>query len=96
MAEGLLMAGLERGKPDGSLSSFGAGCPSHEVFEEVSSIDVLPHSSGKGCHLFGLGDHLGTGLVRQLQVAVPQPGGSWQVRQMEVMEVIILTRHGKR
>ena len=25
MAEGLCMTGLERGKPDGSLSSFGAG-----------------------------------------------------------------------
>ena len=23
---------------------------------------MLSHSSGKGCHLFGHGDHLGTGL----------------------------------
>ena len=29
---------------------------------EVSSIDVLSHSSGEGCHLFGCGDCLGTGL----------------------------------
>ena len=36
--------------------------PSCEAFEEVSSIDVLPHGSGEGCHLFGLGDDLGTGL----------------------------------
>ena len=35
--------------------------PSCEVLEEVLSIDMLPHGSGKGCCLFGLGDHLGTG-----------------------------------
>ena len=29
---------------------------------EVLSIDVLSHGSGEGCHLFGHGDHLGTGL----------------------------------
>ena len=29
---------------------------------EVSSIDMLPHGSGKGCHLFSHGDHLGTDL----------------------------------
>ena len=31
-------------------------------FGEVLSIDVLPCSSGEGCHLFGCGDHLGAGL----------------------------------
>ena len=36
--------------------------PSCMAFGEVSSIDVLPHGSGKGCHLFGHGDHLGTDL----------------------------------
>ena len=36
--------------------------PSCVALGEVSSIDGLPHSSGKGCHLFGHGDHLGTGL----------------------------------
>ena len=36
--------------------------PSCEAFEEVSSIDMLPHGSGKGCHLFGHGDCLGSGL----------------------------------
>ena len=36
--------------------------PSSEGFEEVSSIDVLPHGSGNGCHLFGHGDHLASGL----------------------------------
>ena len=35
--------------------------PSCEAFEEVSSIDVLPHGSGKGCHLFSHGDCLGSG-----------------------------------
>ena len=36
--------------------------PSCVALGEVSSIDMLPHSSGKGCHLFGCGDHLGAGL----------------------------------
>ena len=36
--------------------------PSCVACGEVSSIDVLPHSSSKGCCLFGHGDHLGTGL----------------------------------
>ena len=36
--------------------------PSCEALEEVSSMDMLPHGSGKGCHLFGRGDHLGSGL----------------------------------
>ena len=36
--------------------------PSCVALGEVSSIDELPHSSGKGCHLFGHGDHFGTGL----------------------------------
>ena len=43
---------------------------------------------------------MGTILVltweRQPQMAVPLPGVSWQVEQMEVTEVIALTRHGKR
>ena len=56
--------------------------PSCEAFGEVSSIDMSPHGSGEGCHLFGLGDCLGTGLERQLQMAVPQVGVSWQVKQM--------------
>ena len=37
-------------------------CPSCMAFGEVSSIDVLPHGSGKGCCLFGHGDCLGAGL----------------------------------
>ena len=36
--------------------------PSCEALEEVSSMDMLPHGSGEGCHLFGHGDHLGSGL----------------------------------
>ena len=36
--------------------------PSCMAFGEVSSIDMLPHGSGKGCHLFGHGDCLGTDL----------------------------------
>ena len=29
---------------------------------EVSSIDMVPCSSGEGCHFFGCGDHFDTGL----------------------------------
>ena len=36
--------------------------PSCMALGEVSSMDMLPHGSGKGCHLFGHGDHLGAGL----------------------------------
>ena len=36
--------------------------PSCVAFGEVSSIDVLPNSSGKGYCLFGHGDCLGTDL----------------------------------
>ena len=36
--------------------------PSCVACGEVSFIDVLPRGSGKGCHLFGHGDHLGTCL----------------------------------
>ena len=36
--------------------------PSCVALGEVLSIDVLPHGSGKGCCLFGCGDHLCTGL----------------------------------
>ena len=36
--------------------------PSCEALEEVSSMDVLPCGSGKGCCLFGHGEHLGSGL----------------------------------
>ena len=36
--------------------------PSCQAFGEVLSIDMFPHGSGKGCCLFGHGNHLGTGL----------------------------------
>ena len=36
--------------------------PSCEALEKVSSMDMLPRESGKGCCLFGCGDHLGSGL----------------------------------
>ena len=36
--------------------------PSCMAFGEVPSVDMLPNGSGKGCHLFGHGHHLGSGL----------------------------------
>ena len=50
--------------------------PSCEALEEVSSIDVLPHGCGKGCCLFGYGDHLGTGLG---EVAVDGCSSAWGI-----------------
>ena len=50
--------------------------PSCEALEEVSSIDVLPHGSGKGCCLFGHGDHLGTGLG---EVAADGCSSAWGI-----------------
>ena len=49
--------------------------PSCMAFGEVSSIDVLPHSSGKGCHLFGHGDHLGTDLGEAAMDGCSSTGG---------------------
>ena len=62
MAEGLCAAGLQRGKPEGVSLLLELDGPSCEALEEVSPIGMSPHGSGEGCHLFGLGDHLGTGL----------------------------------
>ena len=36
--------------------------PSCMALGKASSIDTLPHGSGKGCCLIGCGDHLGAGL----------------------------------
>ena len=36
--------------------------PSCEALEEVSSINVLPCGTGEGCHHFGHGDCLSSGL----------------------------------
>ena len=50
--------------------------PSCMAFGEVSSIDVLPRGSGKGCHLFSCGDHLGTDLG---EAAVDGCSSAWGV-----------------
>ena len=46
----------------GASCLLGLDGPSCIAFGAVSSIDVLPHDSGKGSHLFGHGDCLGTGV----------------------------------
>ena len=70
--------------------------PSCVALGEVSSTDKLPHGSGEGCHLFGHGDHLGTGLGEVTMDGCSPTGGVLVGEQMEVMEVIAPTRHGKR
>ena len=42
----------------------------------VSSIDMLPCGSGKGCHLFGHGDHLGTGMGEAATGGCSSTGGA--------------------
>ena len=49
--------------------------PSCVACGEVSSIDVLPHGSGEGCHLFGHGDHLGTDLGEAAADGCSSAGG---------------------
>ena len=70
--------------------------PSCMALGEVLSIDMLPCSSGKGCCLFGHGDHLGAGLGEAAGEAVLPLGVPWWVEQMEAMEVITPTRCNKR
>ena len=62
----------------------------------VSSIDMLPCSSGEGCCLFSHGDCLGTVVGEAAMGDCSSAGGAWQVEQMEVTEVIAPTRHGRR
>ena len=50
--------------------------PSCMALGEVSSIDMLPCSSGEGCHLFGHGDHLGTGLGEAAMGGCSPTGGA--------------------
>ena len=49
--------------------------PSCVAFGEVSSIDVLPHGSGKGCHFFAHGDHLDTDLGKAAADDCSSTGG---------------------
>ena len=53
--------------------------PSCVACGEVWSIDVLPHGSGKGCCLFGCGDHLGTDWGEAAADGCSSAGVSWQV-----------------
>ena len=46
----------------GSPHFLGLGDPPCVAFGVVPSIDMLPCSSGKGNHLFSLGDHSGIGV----------------------------------
>ena len=70
--------------------------PSCEALEEVSSIDMLCHGSSKGATFLAMETAWVLAWERQLQMAVPLPGVSWQMEQIEVMRVIALTKCGKR
>ena len=61
LAKHLSMDGLECFEPGRGLSPLGAGGPPRVAFGVVLPIGMLSMGSGKGCHLLGLGDYLGTG-----------------------------------
>ena len=56
------MARLKQLEPGRGLSLLGLACPPSIAFGVALPIGVLPIGSGKGCHLFGLGDCLGIGV----------------------------------
>ena len=66
MLESLRKASVQLGLSDlnqGGVSHFlGLGGPPSIALGVAPSIGVLPVSSGKGCHLFSLGDCLGIGV----------------------------------
>ena len=79
----------------GASHFLGLGGPPCVAFGVVLSIDVLPCGSGKGSHLFSLGDHLGIG-VGTATGGCSSLGVLWWVEQMEMMEMIAPIRHGRR
>ena len=58
----LSMVGLKCLKPRRDLSPLRNGGPPKVAFGVMPPICVLSMGSGKGCHLLGLGDCLGTGV----------------------------------
>ena len=63
---------------------------------EVPSADVLPHGSGKGCCLFGHGDHLGSGLGDKDAERCSPIGGAMTGGADGGDRVIVLTMCGRR
>ena len=99
MAEGICAwLGFEGGKPVRSLSAFWSltVLPVMALEGKFHPWMCFPCGSGKGCCLFGHGDHLGSGLGE----AVAMNGcflctGDALVRwnRLKMMKVIALTRH---
>ena len=59
-------------------------------------MDVTPCVSVKECHLFGHGDHLGSGLGEVVAVGCPSAWGALANGLIKVMMTIALIRCGKR
>ena len=70
--------------------------PSCEALEEVLSMDFFPMDLAKDATFLAMGTAWVLTWVRWLQMAVPLPGVSWQMEQIEVTKVTVLTKHGKR
>ena len=70
----LSAVGLECLKPRRDLLPLGAGGPPTVAFGVELPIGVLSMGSGKGCHLLGLGDCLGTGVGETAVVGCPSTG----------------------
>ena len=75
MTECLSMAGFKRFEPERGLLPLGAGGPPRVAFGVALPIGMLPIGPGKGCHLLGLGDCLGTGVGEAAIVGCSSAGG---------------------
>ena len=72
----------------GASHLLGLDGPSCIALGVVSSIDMLPCSSGEGGCLFGCGDHLGAGMGEVAVGGCSSARVPWQAEQMEAMEMI--------
>ena len=68
------MVGFECCEPIWDLSPLGAGGPPEVAFGVALPIGMLSMRSGKGCHLLGLGDCLGTGVGEMAVVGCSSMG----------------------
>ena len=83
----LVQLGLSVLNQGGVSHLLGLGGPPRVAFGVVPSIGVLSTGSGKGCCLLGLGDCLGTGGRRWLQLGVLPQEESSVAGCVEVTEV---------
>ena len=96
MEEGLCTTRFKDMNQAGASHFLGLEGPPCLAFGVVPSIDMLACGSGKGSHLFSLGDHLGIGVGGAAAGGCSSMGMFWQAEQTEMMEMITPIRHGRR